>query len=486
LYLKGDNKVNQVLKIQDLKESIKNRKQNNRGKVLDILPFESSKRKPAIRNQFNKVLGEFVREVCELELDKNRIKLDEQLSYGSEIDDIDRGLTEIIADKLDYENADDKHDFIRFLRAYLFSEESINPIHPYLYNYIGFDEKYKNEFSKYAVFINEIFVNNNNDIREIFNNKESDDILTEIILTEIEALKTKKSKKKQQYEPLLSNFAKTFQKDLIYLSKHKDYFLTSFPLITHYYVFMYICQLVFKFEQFINADYSKTQSFYFALDWESISKRREAASGLESFKAIKEKSENLFPHIHTISHLNHNSINEEYLNNQEKVIPFIPYSKLYYLIKEKGEEFEKTFLIELKDWIKDYSDIMLKTSMLDEATTVPEAFKSLHSSVKAGMSEGVYKKYGANIEDLGANQFIKSRGSLGQVFNLRQDFLLILTAVSVKDKRIPLNDLFIEFEKRGVALDLHSKKEVITLFDNLNIIDKKSDSGDAQYVKPIL
>src|SRR5690606_6980734 len=106
LYLKGDNKVNQVLKIQDLKESIKNRKQNNRGKVLDILPFESSKRKPAIRNQFNKVLGEFVREVCELELDKNRIKLDEQLSYGSEIDDIDRGLTEIIADKLDYENAD--------------------------------------------------------------------------------------------------------------------------------------------------------------------------------------------------------------------------------------------------------------------------------------------------------------------------------------------------------------------------------------------
>ena len=45
---------------------------------------------------------------------------------------------------------------------------------------------------------------------------------------------------------------------------------------------------------------------------------------------------------------------------------------------------------------------------------------------------------------------------------------------------------FNEFEKRGIALDRYSKKEVMNLFDNLNIIDKKSDSGDAQYVKPIL
>ena len=95
-------------------------------------------------------------------------------------------------------------------------------------------------------------------------------------------------------------------------------------------------------------------------------------------------------------------------------------------------------------------------------------------------------KYGKNFEDLASDHFVKSRGSIGNVLNVKHEFLLLITAVSVKDKRIPLNELFNEFEKRGIALDRYSKKEVMTVFDNLNIIDKKSDSGDAQYVKPIL
>ena len=122
---------------------------------------------------------------------------------------------------------------------------------------------------------------------------------------------------------------------------------------------------------------------------------------------------------------------------------------------------------------------------MDDSENIKDAFKVLFKCLKKGTSTSVAKKYGENIEDLGA-PFIKSRGNLGQVLNIKHDFLLLLTAVSVKDKRIPLNDLFLEFEKRGVAFDRYSKKEVITLLDNHNILDKKSDSGDAQYVKPIL
>ncbi|MFK4997000.1 DNA phosphorothioation-dependent restriction protein DptG [Bacillus sp. N9] len=99
--------------------------------------------------------------------------------------------------------------------------------------------------------------------------------------------------------------------------------------------------------------------------------------------------------------------------------------------------------------MKDYSYWAKVNDVEDNSTNVPEAFEVLHRCLTKGMSKSVIDKYGGNIEDLGANQFIKSRGILGQVFNLKQDFLLILTAVSVKDKRIPLNDLFIEFEKEG-------------------------------------
>ncbi len=86
----------------------------------------------------------------------------------------------------------------------------------------------------------------------------------------------------------------------------------------------------------------------------------------------------------------------------------------------------------------------------------------------------------------GADVFLKNRGSIGAVFNMSHEMLLLLTAVCVKEERMPLNRLFEEFSKRGVAFDRHSKKMIIELFDSHNILDKKSDSGDAQYVKRIL
>jgi len=46
--------------------------------------------------------------------------------------------------------------------------------------------------------------------------------------------------------------------------------------------------------------------------------------------------------------------------------------------------------------------------------------------------------------------------------------------------------MFIEYQNRGVFLDNTSKELLQEYFAKLNIIDKKSDSGDAQYVRRIL
>lgn len=47
-------------------------------------------------------------------------------------------------------------------------------------------------------------------------------------------------------------------------------------------------------------------------------------------------------------------------------------------------------------------------------------------------------------------------------------------------------DLYKEYEYRGIYLDNTSKEYLQDFFTKLNLIDKKSDSGDAQYVKRIL
>ncbi|AZV62921.1 DNA phosphorothioation-dependent restriction protein DptG [Peribacillus frigoritolerans] len=458
-------------------------KKHDTGKVLDILPF-LTKRTRAIRGQFNNVLGEYVRNISEIDEKVLKNKKSNDFYMVSE----ENIISELIANEVEFNSDDDKFDFVRFLNQYLFNQDDIQPVHPFIFNYIKLDKAQKNEFGKYARFMSEVLVKGHPEIKSIFTNKDSEDILTELILNKLDTLQENKDEKqdklkKDHYQPLLPSIAKLYQEDMVYLSRYKDYFLTSFPILTHFYTFMYACQLIFKFEQFTEADFNSTQPLYFALEWESISKRRKVADELDGFKYIKGKSNNLFPHIHTISQLSYNSFTESFDEENER-LSFIPYSEIYNLITSQGEEYEKDFLMELNQWINDYSK-WAEIEIPGSSDSIPNAFKVLFTCLKEGTSSEVAKKYGENIEDLGA-PFLKSRGNLGQVYNIKHDFLLLLTAVSVKDKRMPLNELFAEFEKRGVAFDRYSKKEIITLFDNHNILDKKSDSGDAQYVKPIL
>lgn len=54
------------------------------------------------------------------------------------------------------------------------------------------------------------------------------------------------------------------------------------------------------------------------------------------------------------------------------------------------------------------------------------------------------------------------------------------------DGRIRLPKLFDEFDKRGLIFDRESKKKIVALFEKMNLLEKRSDSGDAQYVKSVL
>ncbi|WJV18100.1 DNA phosphorothioation-dependent restriction protein DptG [Rossellomorea marisflavi] len=465
------------LNVDGLRKHLFKKNKHDVGNVLDIVPF-LSKRTAAIKGNFNKVLGEFVRYNSSIQLDPSAYS--EINTFTTEHKN---KYSEHIASQVEFQgDGDAEYDFIRFLDRYLASDDKIKPIHPHLFNYIPVEKKYENEFGKYAQFLSETFASNNESIKDIFKSKQSDNILTDLILNQLNGLRPNKVKK-QQYQSLLQPLVQRYQEDVLFLSKHTDYFLASFPLLTHFYTLMYAMQLVFKFEQFTLADFNEVTPLYFALDWEPINKRRSAAAELKGYKFIKGNAKNLFPHIHTISHLSQNDMQVV----EEGTYAFTPYSTLYQSIQEKGDEYEQEFLADVKLWIKEYKNLpFTQVNIEDDSTTLSEAFKVLFKCLQAGTSSELAGKFGNNIDDLASDHFIKSRGSIGNVLNIKHDLLHLMTAVAVKDKRIPLNELFNEFEKRGIALDQHSKKEVMSVLDNLNIIDKKSDSGDAQYVKPIL
>ena len=67
---------------------------------------------------------------------------------------------------------------------------------------------------------------------------------------------------------------------------------------------------------------------------------------------------------------------------------------------------------------------------------------------------------------------------------LSQELLLFLTRICIgTEEKIRLKTLWDKFKNRGIVFDETTKLEITKLFEKINLIEKKSDSGDAQYVK---
>lgn len=121
----------------------------------------------------------------------------------------------------------------------------------------------------------------------------------------------------------------------------------------------------------------------------------------------------------------------------------------------------------------------------------PVEIRFLFESVKAQFEDTPRRKndrtYAEKFKKFCEKNFLKLRGRSGYMLSLSEEILIFLTKVCVKDQEIlRLKDVFEEFERRGVFLDNVSKEQVTQYFEKLNLIEKKSDSGDAKYVKRIL
>ena len=63
--------------------------------------------------------------------------------------------------------------------------------------------------------------------------------------------------------------------------------------------------------------------------------------------------------------------------------------------------------------------------------------------------------------------------------------LLAWLAVGTRPK-LRLHEFWEELRERGVDFDHQSKVLIVELLEKLNLLEKKSDSGDAQYVRAII
>ena len=72
------------------------------------------------------------------------------------------------------------------------------------------------------------------------------------------------------------------------------------------------------------------------------------------------------------------------------------------------------------------------------------------------------------------------------VLVLDEEMLLFLVAMIAKDDRLRMDDLYKRFREYGIEFSFQTKNAISEYLLKLNLLERKSDSGEAQYVRIIL
>lgn len=459
IYQENINKLKHSMNITDKTNPGK----HTINKVAPFLPFGTrNPERPKFKRKFSGVTGELVRLINNKELVKEF--------------NLEENIDEIVL-KVQCKSEEDRKYLKELIKDNLIDKDgNINIFHPKLLNYIQLTngQESKGE-EKIARFLYDLFFYNNGKISSSFGEHDKNDVITKLILRKLEGLEDIDSKpqEKRKYFNKLNFISNIAKEDFEFLSEHKEYFLKNFQNLVSYYYFYYITQLCIKLNKKEKADLSKPEELYYLLDWESSSKNRRSV--VRGYKYIKSECKNLLININIVEHLN-------FLFNVEGK----SLNEIIDIYNNSQNEEKINYLETMREWIYEYKEHYAQESVeleLDFNILVDELEKSLQRKI----DQATISRYALFIEEIGKCYFLKNRGGYyGYMLNMTQEMILLLTAVCIKENKITLNALYKEYEKRGLFLDKYSKELVEELLGKLNLIDKKSDSGDAQYVKAIL
>lgn len=129
---------------------------------------------------------------------------------------------------------------------------------------------------------------------------------------------------------------------------------------------------------------------------------------------------------------------------------------------------------------------MISFGLGKTASSLRYLFDSIRTQFENTGRVRAYGSYANKFESY-CKKYLKSRGRSGLMLNLTEEDLIFITKLCIKNQeQMRLKDVFKAFEKRGIFLDDISQEHATEYYEKLNLIEKKSDSGDAKYVKRIL
>jgi DNA phosphorothioation-dependent restriction protein DptG len=465
------------------------------GKSIKLMPFVTNNKKLTETivdfRSFQGVVGECFRLSKNKIFDKN-FKSDKETSFKNKLKEY------IIKKALDKVDSDKKEEFENIIINLFFEEDAdLIKFNKQVLPFMNFTIEHS-QLNETARFFYDIFLDEDTLTSDDLISSENDNLFYKLIVDCLPELKAKKTNIKDvKYENLLSSIKKQFLIDFNFLASNEETFLKHVEDLFKYYYFFYLTQLSQRLNYFGNQD--EIEPIYFSMDWEILSQSRLAYQ--YGWNKLSYSLDGLFAHAVTIELINYITIDGrklgDYVDAKEK------YSQLQEDEKEelikKIEELSSfytnhiTVLDAGANWDKCEKEIseFLENNSYRYPEEISIKLISLYKRVKYQFDNSSRKsaldKYGNWLYTFCKSNYTKTRGRLGSTTVLNQDLLLFLTKLCVgNEDKIRLNQLWEKLEQRGLIFDEVSKTEIIKLYERINLLEKKSDSGDAQYIKTII
>ena len=309
-------------------------------------------------------------------------------------------------------------------------------------------------------------------------------VVEKVVVDAIQASKTGTARNYKSYFPVILDVQEKFKKDFHFMLNTGMTSLDDLSNLLAIYYFYYMSQACIALDKFCEGRRDDPVKLYYALDWEKVSKNRKCCG--EGWERIQASANHMFSHALTLEILNQHTLSDvmlDYISLQEYVTEYPDQDAI---IASEIEKAEKTYT----SCVGDYKKFEL-IPYASGGTKTDIAIRHLYKCVEEQFLNTDRKRanqfYNEKFTEFCKTRWVKNRRKSGLVLNLTERDIIFLTKISIKDEdKIRLIDLYKEYEYRGIFLDNTSKEYLQEFFTKLNLIDKKSDSGDAQYVKRIL
>jgi len=390
-----------------------------------------------------------------------------RLIYRKEliIDDIDK--FKINCEKSFNEKLDNA-EFVKYLDKMYFSENNLFNIAPELLLFKAKKVKGNTPNAR----LGEMFASI---LQGTFINKETvaqHNFLEQIIVDELHVnIKnsdySESSKKVINEEPYLPFLSNVFGSDLLFLSEHSKYFLGVLSQFLKLYAYLYTAQLALNISSWREGE-PLPKPLYFILDTETASAERMHIRD-DGHKRVHVALFKIFPFL---------SMSESLQSAKEKKIPIW---KLSSLLSNSDTKV-------LSQYAQAFKEERGLASTIPNISSPGDALDVLLNLGKEQFERGqsrheINVNYVKAIETELCSHFIQSRGRAGRVLVINQDYLLLLTNISIGDSsKLRFHELLEAFKKRGVFFDKRSQQALIQFYERIGNVERMSDSGEAVYV----